>query len=282
MIDRVKTLTVADAIVEKLLGYISSGKLAWGEQLPSQRELAMMLDVGVSSAREALQVLQAMGFIEVRRGDGTYVVEKPSVPLTKSLLQTIYQDDDVGDLMELREVLDTGLAVLAAKKATDEDIAEMDKCLAELEENFEIHPDRAAGSDLKFHIALAESVRNPLLTQFSAAVRESYALTAVAGAGVRLIRGRPGLIHPLPDGDGMAVQYEDTLTQKREIRRFDMVVLSGNLRPSLGTGYPAAVEADREACGFAAEPADVAQAAWQGSAAALRGLTEKGEGPWPA
>ncbi len=175
MIDRVKTLTVADAIVEKLLGYISSGKLAWGEQLPSQRELAKMLDVGVSSAREALQVLQAMGFIEVRRGDGTYVVEKPSVPLTKSLLQTIYQDDDVGDLMELREVLDTGLAVLAAKKATDEDIAEMDKCLAELEENFEIHPDRAAGSDLKFHIALAESVRNPLLTQFSAAVRESYA-----------------------------------------------------------------------------------------------------------
>ena len=110
----------------------------------------------------------------------------------------------------------------------------------------------------------------------------AYALKAVEGAGVRLVRGRPGLIHPLPDGDGIAVKYEDTLTQKREIRRFDMVVLNGNLRPSLGAGYPAAVEADREACGFAAEPADVAQAAWQGSAAALRGLTEKEEGPWPA
>jgi GntR family transcriptional repressor for pyruvate dehydrogenase complex len=175
MIDRVKTLTVADAIVEKLLGYISSGKLAWGEQLPSQRELAKMLDVGVSSAREALQVLQAMGFIEVRRGDGTYVVEQPSVPLTRSLLQTIYQDDDVGDLMELREVLDTGLAVLAAKKATDIDIEKMDSCLAELEATLETEPDKAARSDLKFHIALAESVRNSLLTQFSTAVRESYA-----------------------------------------------------------------------------------------------------------
>ena len=63
MIDGVKTLTVADAVVEKLLEYISTGKLVWGEQLPAQRELAKMLNVGVSSVREALQILQAMGFI---------------------------------------------------------------------------------------------------------------------------------------------------------------------------------------------------------------------------
>ncbi|MFH2113486.1 MAG: FadR/GntR family transcriptional regulator [Spirochaetota bacterium] len=175
MIDKIETLTVADAIVEKLLGHISSGKLTWGEQLPSQRELAKMLDVGVSSAREALQVLQAMGFVEVRRGSGTYVTERPSVPLSKSILRSMYQDSDVQDLMELREVLDTGLAVLATKKAADSDINRMDSCLKELEAYCETEPERAAESDLKFHIALAESVRNPLLTQFSTAVRESYA-----------------------------------------------------------------------------------------------------------
>ena len=42
MIDRVKTLTVADAVVEKLLEDIRAGKLVWGEQLPAQRELAKM------------------------------------------------------------------------------------------------------------------------------------------------------------------------------------------------------------------------------------------------
>ncbi|MFA5852767.1 MAG: FadR/GntR family transcriptional regulator, partial [Spirochaetales bacterium] len=175
MIDKVETLTVADAIVEKLLGYIATGKLAWGEQLPAQRELAKMLDVGVSSAREALQVLQAMGFVEVRRGDGTYISQQPSVPLTKSILLTMYQDSDVRDLMELREVLDTGLAVLAAKKAEEPDIEAMDACLKDLESYSEVEPGKAAESDLRFHIALAESVRNPLLTQFSTAVRESYA-----------------------------------------------------------------------------------------------------------
>ncbi len=175
MIDRVETLTVADAIVEKLLGYISSGKLTWGEQLPAQRELARKLDVGVSSVREALQVLQAMGFVEVRRGEGTYVTEHPSVPISKSIVRTMYQDTSVQDLMELREVLDTGLAVLAAKKATEDDIQLMDSCLRDLDSSCDVDPVKAADSDLRFHIALAESVRNPLLNQFSTAVRESYA-----------------------------------------------------------------------------------------------------------
>ncbi len=109
----------------------------------------------------------------------------------------------------------------------------------------------------------------------------AYSLRAAEGAGVRLVRGRPGLIHPLPGG-GIAVKFEDTSAQRREIRRFDMVVLNGNLRPSSGERYPAATAPPRDACGFAAEPADVASSACQASAAALKILTCDGEGPCPA
>lgn len=179
MIDRVETLTVADAIVEKLLGNISSGAIKWGEKLPSQRELAVLLDVGISSVREALQVLQAMGFVEVRRGDGSYVTERPSVPLTTSLVRSMYRDTSVQELMELREVLDTGLAVLAAKKAGSDSVAEMENHIRDLEAAASNGSGgdhaSAVDSDLAFHIALAESVDNPLLAQFSLAVRESYA-----------------------------------------------------------------------------------------------------------
>ncbi len=105
----------------------------------------------------------------------------------------------------------------------------------------------------------------------------AYSRRAVEEVGVRLVRGRPGLIHPLPGG-GIAVKFEDTLTQTREIRRFDMVVLNGNLQPSVGAGYGAGVEPPADACGFAAEPADVAQAACQGSAAAAKSLICGGEG----
>jgi len=106
----------------------------------------------------------------------------------------------------------------------------------------------------------------------------AYSLRAVEGAGVRLVRGRPGLVHPLPGG-GIALKFEDTMTQKREIRRFDMVVLNGNLRPSVGDGYPADAALGQDACGFAAEPADAASSAFQGSAAAMRILTCDGGGP---
>jgi len=174
MFDGVKTLTVADAVVEKLLEYISTGKLVWGQQLPAQRELAKMLNVGVSSVREALQILQAMGFIEIRRGQGTYITANSSEPLLKSITNSIYQDTSIQDLMEVREVLDTGLAVLAAKKANESDIENMDKCLNKMDEYYNTDSGLSAKSDMDFHITLAQSVNNPLLEKFSYAVRSSY------------------------------------------------------------------------------------------------------------
>ncbi len=174
MIDGVKTLTVADAVVEKILEQISSGKLAWGQQLPAQRELAKMLSVGVSSVREALQILQAMGFIEVKRGQGTFITENSSEPLLKSISHSIYQDTSTQDLMEVREVLDTGLSVLAAKKAGVSDVNRMEKYLDIMAENYISDPHLTAESDMDFHIALAHSVDNPILEKFSYAIRYLY------------------------------------------------------------------------------------------------------------
>ncbi len=174
MIDGVKTLTVADAVVEKILEYISTGKLLWGEQLPAQRELAKMLNVGVSSVREALQILQAMGFIEVKRGQGTYITGNSAEPLLKSLTHSIYQDTNIQDLMEVREVLDTGLAVLSAKKSQESDIKTMEACVVEMGKYYNTDAELSAKSDMDFHIALAQSVDNQLLEKFSYAVRSLY------------------------------------------------------------------------------------------------------------
>lgn len=135
--------------------------------------------------------------------------------------------------------------------------------------------------------------RNPaidcviLYTDLRAVGRDyyEYALRDFNGNGIRLVRGRSSLITPLPGGDGIAVKYEDTLAGAREIRRFDMVILNGNLRPSLaskpapealpelsGEGFvtPASVS-----CGFVMEPADVTESAIQAASAALRTITGK-------
>ncbi len=211
MIEKIETLTVADAVAEKLLGYISSGKLKWGQQLPSQRELAKQLNVGVSSVREALQIMQAIGYVEVKRGQGTYITENPSVPLTKNLTRSMYQDINIRDLMEVREVLDTGLAVLAAKKADKDDIERMNLCITSLEEASNSDPALAVRSDLNFHIALAESVKNPLLEQFSVAIRNSYERFLVD-------------VSHTPEGAKLHRQVLDAIEQEEPLRARDAMI----------------------------------------------------------
>lgn len=120
-----------------------------------------------------------------------------------------------------------------------------------------------------------------------------YSLKDFGGNSVRLIRGRPSLIYPIPGGEGIAVKFENTMTQKREIWKFDMVVLNGNVRSSLvganseehclpsltGDGFVNAESDDmsRFACGFSREPADVAESVIQASAVAMKALSANRE-----
>lgn len=113
-----------------------------------------------------------------------------------------------------------------------------------------------------------------------------YSLREIEGSGITLVRGRPSLVYPLPGGDGIAVKYENTETRKREIEKFDMVVLNGNLQPSTarsaegGSAIPT-LDAEgfvdttqdhmsRYACGFDVEPADIAESTVQASSVAMR------------
>ena len=69
----IKPKKISEEIVEQIKHLISSGDLKPGERIPSERELATMLGVSRPSVREAIMVLEAMGFLESRQGGGTYV-----------------------------------------------------------------------------------------------------------------------------------------------------------------------------------------------------------------
>ena len=115
-----------------------------------------------------------------------------------------------------------------------------------------------------------------------------YSLKEFNGSRIRLVRGRPSLIYQLPGVEGIAVKFENTMTRKREIWKFDMVILNGNIGSSLaGTsleeaGSPALTEdgfvnpvsddISRFACGFSMEPSDVAESAIQASSAAMKAI----------
>ena len=78
---KINKKSVVDLIMDQLLSDITSGVYPPGTKLPNEYELIRQMQVSRNSLREAIKILTAMGIVEIRRGDGTYVCSQvnPSV-----------------------------------------------------------------------------------------------------------------------------------------------------------------------------------------------------------
>ncbi|RYD02051.1 hypothetical protein N752_26735 [Desulforamulus aquiferis] len=76
----IKAKKIYEEIVEQIKGMITSGELNAGDKLVPERELAERLQVGRSAVREAYRALEAIGLIEIRPGEGTFVREMGTKP----------------------------------------------------------------------------------------------------------------------------------------------------------------------------------------------------------
>lgn len=98
-------------VVEKLESEILSGKLACGEKLPAEAELAKSMDVGRRAVREALHILQNRGLIEVRQGIGAFIrrndLDTYLCSLNSNVASYLFSNKGrLENVIELREVLE--------------------------------------------------------------------------------------------------------------------------------------------------------------------------------
>ncbi|HHY94390.1 MAG TPA: FadR family transcriptional regulator [Firmicutes bacterium] len=166
---------IAQRIVEQILELIREGKLKVGEKLPGENTLAAEFQVSRPCIREALRILEAVGIVEVRRGKGCYVLSSPdgvdSASIWLSWLATFRYE--VLALLEVREALEGKVAALAAQRASEVDMAEMEAVLVRTRESLEagvLGPDEAYTLDLQFHRTLARASGNPFLMRLSNSV----------------------------------------------------------------------------------------------------------------
>ncbi len=157
----VRPRRIYEDIVRQIQNLIAERRLQTGDRLPSERELAELLSVSRASVREALRVLSAMGLVEVRPGDGTFV-RNPYASLDSSLWGLLGEREFLRDLLEARRIVEEEVVALAVQRATQEDIDQMQDLLDRREREL------AAGkhdleTDLQFHQMVAESTRNPVL-----------------------------------------------------------------------------------------------------------------------
>ncbi|HLF26469.1 MAG TPA: FadR/GntR family transcriptional regulator [Anaerolineae bacterium] len=153
-----------ERIVEQVEQKILSGDLKVGDRLPPERELADQFGVSRTAVREAVKALRQKGLVEVQPGRGTFITNGTSRAMRHSLdlLTRIGRVDGSANLVEVREIIEPEIAVLAAARATEEHIAAMREAVETMEVALE-DPDRFIEADLDFHLALAEATQNALI-----------------------------------------------------------------------------------------------------------------------
>jgi len=168
----IKSTRIYEEIVRQVKQMIAEGRLKSGDRLPPERDLAEKFVVSRTSVREALRVLESLGLIEIRAGEGTFVrgvsVESLIEPLA---LVMAAQREAIGELFEARRVLEPAIAALAAGRATPEEIHEMERILEDQAKEI------AAGKtglaqDAAFHAAIGTAAHNRAITRIAHAIMD--------------------------------------------------------------------------------------------------------------
>lgn len=159
----IKTKKIYEEIIDQVKAMINSGALQPGDRLMSERDLAEKFQVGRSAVREALRVMEAMGIIKIKPGEGTYITEQHVEVLLSSFSPVLPADrDNVREFMELRRILEVEAAGLAAQRRSPEQLKAISVSLQRLINDVE-QGNLGGEADLQFHFTIAEAAHNSFL-----------------------------------------------------------------------------------------------------------------------
>lgn len=163
---------------------IADGTLRAGSRMPIEADLAAQLGVSRGSLREGVRALAALGVLETRQGDGTYVTSLDPFRLLGSIgmLADLQSPDGNVHLLEVRRILESETAARAATALDDAALDELERLLDEADASLSDgeDPDYEAflEADAHFHAVIARASGNPTLAAL------------VDGLGGRTIRAR--------------------------------------------------------------------------------------------
>ncbi|MGI6031284.1 MAG: FadR/GntR family transcriptional regulator [Eubacteriales bacterium] len=184
-IKSIKKASVSDQIFDQMLSMISAGEWKCGEKILSENELAAMFQVSRNSVRAALQKLSALGLLESRQGEGTFVSnESASNIYFNSLLPSLmWGNFELQEILEFRKIIEIETVKLAAQRATPEEIQELqeleDRMRREVQENQPYDKKKFARDDMYFHETIARCARNSVLNRVYSIVKDALVVNQV-------------------------------------------------------------------------------------------------------
>jgi GntR family transcriptional regulator, transcriptional repressor for pyruvate dehydrogenase complex len=174
---------IFEQVVNQIRDMILSGAFRPGDKLPSEQELEKQFSVSRSSIREALRVLEYDGFVEVRRGTGTFIKDYAKhrsgrIEVARWLEK---REDTLQEVLQVREYLEGLNASLAATKASNKKIEDLRTIQEEYSElvkseksGEDIDINKLVNLDLNFHLSISEAGANSLVHELISSVVPAF------------------------------------------------------------------------------------------------------------
>lgn len=214
----VPTARAWQLVLERIEGDLLDGRLAPGDRLPPERELAVKLGVGRSSIREALRVLEVMGLVRTGTGSGptsgAIIIATPRGGMSALLrLQVAAHGFPLDDVVRTRVVLESAVVEeVAADPLRDTAGAH---AVLDAMDAVDLTPEEFLALDARLHLMLAEGSGNVVIAAMMAGLRTAIESYVQAGAeriadwqstAERLRREHRAILGAVDSGDGTAAR----------------------------------------------------------------------------
>ena len=202
--------TDPSSIITMLRNFIEEGGFGVGMMLPPERLLAEKFGVGRPAVREGIKALSILDVIESRRGDGTYIKSLDGLragwPTTVELRSS---DFNLLDLLEVRKMFEPAAARLAAVRASEMDLHQIERECTQIEKSEDW--DSMAKHDLALHSAIIQAAGNPVLTELNNALarlqRKSREITGASAPNRKsMVMHHRQIVDAILRGEGEAAE----------------------------------------------------------------------------
>jgi GntR family transcriptional regulator, transcriptional repressor for pyruvate dehydrogenase complex len=207
-----------EQVVERLREFIDAQQLQPGDRLMSERELAERLGVSRTSVRQGLTALRVLGLVEIKHGDGVYLLRSPRDVIPSLASEIVGSEVDHPMIWEVREAIEVQAARLAARRRSAADLRTMREAL-DLMETAVAGGDDGIREDRRFHHAVVHAAGNPLLRQMTEQLADVIDRTSEASL---TLAGRPSVSLAAHRAILTAIEAQDEAAAAEEMRQHVM------------------------------------------------------------
>lgn len=178
---RFEKLTTSNKISTEIVSIIKTkllkGTLKNGDKLPTESEMVKQLGVSRTPVREAIKILESIGVIHIKRGEGMFITNNPShFSLNPLIFSLIMHSNNTRKLIEFRQHFEILMINIIRTKWSEEKIKKIEEIYHSQTERLqpELSPEELADIDLEFHYAVLEATENAFVIEIGKTIYELY------------------------------------------------------------------------------------------------------------